>query len=335
MPDPFGAFSWICSHTPLPHCNLFFQQLFENGGGQGLVRIFPASSDFFNQYNVTANNVSDDPNVLAARTQAGVGVGSQCEIPHVGNRGSVGDVALVVISGLSTFFALYLVWHATRRRAAVGRSELRLFLLAYALHSALQTVTMSSMVEQASTAIGVLSAIHVGVIASLFWILLGNGLIATQIVEDGTPAALVPMCIIAILFFVPTLYISLDTTFSWSHTFHMDGQEVSNLSNIALFVLTLVWPAIAAVAYLVIMLIIVLRVLNEFKPALLYSLSFALFAGAQIVFFLASQPLCKASNGKINSSFISTILDTAAVGVLYLAWKSITEDDWGDEYDMY
>jgi hypothetical protein len=31
------------------------------------------------------------------------------------------------------------------------------------------------------------------------------------------------------------------------------------------------------------------------------------------------------SKGKVDGSFLATILETASVGVLYLAWKSITE----------
>ena len=42
---------------------------------------------------------------------------------------------------------------------------------------------MSSLIEQGTTALAVLSAIHVALIVALFWILLGNALIATQIVE--------------------------------------------------------------------------------------------------------------------------------------------------------
>lgn len=34
-----------------------------------------------------------------------------------------------------------------------------------------------------STAITVLSAIHVALIAAMFWVLLGNALVATQVVE--------------------------------------------------------------------------------------------------------------------------------------------------------
>jgi hypothetical protein len=89
----------------------------------------------------------------------------------------------MVVSGLSVIFALALAYLASRRKAAVGRHELRTLLLVYALHSALSVITTSSVLEQGSTALAVISSIHVAVIAVLFWILLGNALVATQLVE--------------------------------------------------------------------------------------------------------------------------------------------------------
>jgi hypothetical protein len=37
----------------------------------------------------------------------------------------------------------------------------------------------------------VLTAIHAGLVAALFWALLANGIVATQVVEDGTPSSLI------------------------------------------------------------------------------------------------------------------------------------------------
>jgi hypothetical protein len=140
-------------------------------------------------------------------------VGANCEIPHVGHRGSIGDVgesgatrfepsaftppiltkspcrapltppALIVLSVLSLIFALTLTYLANRRAAAVGRTELKFLLVAFAAHSALQIVTMSSLLPQGSTALSVLSAIHVALYVGLFWLLLGNALVSLQLVE--------------------------------------------------------------------------------------------------------------------------------------------------------
>lgn len=115
MPEPFGAFGWICSHTPLPQCNLFFKQLYDYTPAR-LTRLFPASSAFFEIYDVvslyphpcrfrthdadqsadvslkTSNSARGDPNIDAAVRQAGAGLGASCEIARAGQRGSIGDI---------------------------------------------------------------------------------------------------------------------------------------------------------------------------------------------------------------------------------------------------
>lgn len=101
-------------HTTLPQCNLLFTQKWNNGSD--VTALFPSTSDFFARYNVvradpgslglispfvwlmgnpttqTSTSLFDDTNVQLARLQAGNGFGAMCEIPHVGQRGSVGDV---------------------------------------------------------------------------------------------------------------------------------------------------------------------------------------------------------------------------------------------------
>jgi hypothetical protein len=37
------------------------------------------------------------------------------------------------------------------------------------------------------------------------------------------------------------------------------------------------------------------------------------------------QVICKGANAKVDGSFVATVLETSAVVVLYLAWRSITE----------
>lgn len=198
MPEPFGAFGWICEslgpslspahysgqHAPLPQCNLFFNQLYNDDNSNYLPTLFPRSSDFFVNYSIVraislcpatadryqeTDNTPFDNNVLAAVGDAGTGVGANCEIPHVGHRGSIGDVPLIVLSAVSILASLGLWVLAGRRKAAVGRTELRLFLLAspgwpwkaamlialqvYALHSAFQIVTMSSLIQQGTPSV--------------------------------------------------------------------------------------------------------------------------------------------------------------------------------------
>lgn len=45
----------------------------------------------------TSTDFADDPNVMAARSDAGVGIGSDCQIPRAGQQGSLGDIGMFFI----------------------------------------------------------------------------------------------------------------------------------------------------------------------------------------------------------------------------------------------
>jgi hypothetical protein len=162
----------------------------------------------------------------------------------------------------------------------------------------------------------------------LFWALLANGLVATQIVEDGTLSSLIvrlgsfshlfglltqlypqPYFFLAIAIFAGTLYIALDTAFGYTSVFQSD--DPAALNNIGLFVLTSIWPGAyvvpehstrdfywhsmdrAAIIYFLLMVYIVLGVLREVKPIWFFVLSFALFVLSQLDFFLLNKVICK------------------------------------------
>jgi hypothetical protein len=109
----------------------------------------------------------------------------------------------MVVCGVSIIITAILALHVGRRTAAVGayiiswparskpsltpslaytgRIELRTFLFAYILSLALQIVTTGSVLAQGGTAITVLTAVHAAIVASMFWLLFWNGLVATQV----------------------------------------------------------------------------------------------------------------------------------------------------------
>ncbi|PPR00192.1 hypothetical protein CVT26_009044 [Gymnopilus dilepis] len=212
-----------------------------------------------------------------------------------------------------------------RRKAAVGRIELRLFLTLYLLTLPLQLITTGAFLEQGSTPLVVLTAIHVGSVVALFWSLLANAIVATQVVEDGTLASLVPFYIFTLITLAVGIYIALDIGLGITQTIGGASNPPQALRSIALFVVTSIWPAVCAILYFIIMTYIVLHVLNETRPMWYYVLAACLFVLSQLAWFLLGRVVCKGSNSKVDGSFIATILESAAVGVLYLAWKSITE----------
>ncbi|KAF8337308.1 chitin synthase III catalytic subunit [Amanita rubescens] len=303
----FGDFQPLCSSTPsYPWCNLFYRQL---------LRLSPQ----------TLTGLS------SSAISAPVGVNPQCGIPRVGYDGSIGNVANIVVCGISILFVSYLIYLCNRRKAAVGRIEHRFFLILYLLTLPFQLLTTGSFLEQGSTSLVVLTAIHAGFVAAFFWSLLANAIVSTQIVEDGTPSSLIPFYLLTIAILCGTTYISLDVALGVTQTLGGPSNPVQSIRSIPLFFLTSIWPAAATFLYLVIMTYIVLTVLQETRPMFFYLLAAALFVLSQLDYFLLNRVICKGANGKTDGSFVATILETAAVGMLYLAWRSITESAWEDE----
>jgi len=302
----FGDFDVLCRDTPsYTWCNLFYRQILDK-------------------------DKSLLTNGSTPTISAGMGVNPTCTILRMGHDGSLGNIANIVVCALSMVFVGVLIWVTNKRKAAVGRIELRTFLMLYFLTLPLQLVTTGSFLEQGSEPLVILTAIHAGAVAALFWSLLANALVATQVVEDGTPSSLIPFYAIAIAFFAATTYISLDIGLGITAAFGPSTPPLA-LGSITLFVLTSIWPAATVIIYFGLMTYIVLAVLNEVRPMWFYILSAALFVLSQLAYFLLSKVICKGSSSKIDGSFVATFLETASVGVLYLAWKSITEESWDED----
>ncbi|KAF9528102.1 chitin synthase III catalytic subunit [Crepidotus variabilis] len=303
----FGDFKPLCSDTPsYTWCNLFYKQL-------------QRASDS----TLTGKSVPPEA--------APIGINPTCGIPRLGHDGSIGNIANIVACGVSVLFVLVLIVLCNRRKAAVGRIELRTFLIIYLVTLPLQLVTTGALLQQGSTALVALTAIHVGAVVALFWSLLANAIVATQVVEDGTLSSLVPFYIFTAISLGVGIYISLDIALGVTTVIGGVSNPPEALRSIALFVITSIWPAACAVLYFGIMTYIVLRVLNETRPMWYYILSACLFVLSQLAWFLLGRVICTGSNAKVDGSFIATVLESAAVGVLYLAWKSITEESWEED----
>ncbi|KAI0674725.1 chitin synthase III catalytic subunit [Trametes maxima] len=304
----FGDFEPLCHQVPsYPWCNLFYRQLQHHNAS-------------------VLAGPSADP------ATAPVGVNPECGIPLAGHDGSLANIANIIASALSMIVLAILIFSTSRRKAAVGRVEFRIFLVLYFLTLVFQLLTTGAFLQQGSTALTVLTAIHAGLVAATFWALVGNAVVSTQVVEDGTLSALIPFNFFVLAFFVATGYIALDVGFSFTSVFGPSDPAV-DLHSTPLFVLTSIWPGVAAILYFALMAYVVLGILNELRPMWYFVLTAVLFVLSQLDFFLLSKVICRGASQKIDGSFVATVLETAAVTVLYFAWRSITEEAWED--DMY
>lgn len=171
------------------------------------------------------------------------------------------------------------------------------------------------------------TAVHIAAIVSTIWILLMNAAVGYQLLDDGTPMSLALIGGSALVFFVGTGYICLDTAFSWTGFWDSTRDEARHRS-LALYTLYQLVPLVFLFLFFVLESVLVLRVLGERKPMLYLAAAALLFAIGQIFNYVISVHICNPTNGQINGAFFATLFTLFSVVMLWVFWSSITEDDW-------
>ncbi len=108
------------------------------------------------------------------------------------------------------------------------------------------------------------TAVHLGAIVATLWVLMLNGIVGFQLLDDGTPLSLGLILLSAAALFIGTGYIALDTAFSYSGRF--DPSLTGVHRNIGLYVLYQLAPLIFLAGFFILETVLVLKVLGEKKP---------------------------------------------------------------------
>ncbi|KAM0787165.1 hypothetical protein ACM66B_006415 [Microbotryomycetes sp. NB124-2] len=318
----FGNFDYACRHIPsYPYCNLFVRQLLVNPKNLQA----PAS-----QLLGLPDGAISSQAVQSYTSELGVGVNPACYIPRMeqvgGQAGSLGNIANLILCGLSVLIGIGLALGAIRRAAAVGRLEMAVLFVMYALVQGAQLADNSGLLKQGSLEITWVTAVHVGLLVAFFWVLVWVAFLSLQIVEDGTLASFIPMFLFGIVLAVGTGYIAVDIGLTVTDFFQSD--PAGDLHSIWLFVFVIIWPAAAAALYFLVQVGVVLRVLKEKKPLILFTMAAFVFILSQAAYFALSYKICTGTSRKVDGSFLATLLETASIVLIFFGWKSITEDSW-------
>ena len=112
-------------------------------------------------------------------------------------------------------------------------------------------------------------AIHIAAIVATSWILMLNGFVGYQYLDDGTAVSVGLLLISSAIIFIGTGYIALDTGFSWTgywdSTLHAPNQAY------ALYTLYQLAPLVFLVVFFLLESFLVLRILGERKPMRMFS----------------------------------------------------------------
>lgn len=123
----FGDFAPLCHHVPsYPWCNLFYRQvILQPVTNRTFQRILIF---YFKQFLDTGDN-STLSGLSSDRSSAPIGINPECGIPLVGHTNSLttssslGNIADIIVCGVSIFVILALILWTSKRKAAVGKSN--------------------------------------------------------------------------------------------------------------------------------------------------------------------------------------------------------------------
>ncbi|KAI1376145.1 chitin synthase III catalytic subunit [Hypoxylon crocopeplum] len=241
------------------------------------------------------------------------------------SNGYLGNLGSILLCGIAIVVSILLLLRSERKKAAVGRREMQLFLLGYIIIEICEIFTVGEFPLSETVRIA-FTGIHIGMIIATTWILLLNAVVGYQVLDDGTPLSLGLMAISGGVLFIGTGYITLDTGFHWTNEFVPDPAD--HYRNIALYVLYQLAPLVFLVAFYVLEAILVLRILGELRPMIYLTAAAVLFAIGQIFNYVISPYICNGTAGKIDGALFETLFTLLAVVTIWIFWSSITEDDW-------
>ncbi|KAG0320231.1 hypothetical protein BGZ99_004654 [Dissophora globulifera] len=160
------------------------------------------------------------------------------------NTHNIGRICLGIV-----FLTHQLMYKSRRLDRAVGRSEMRLLFLTFIWIQVLQMFTIGGIFSSSRTAMIWTSALELGAIACFFWILLVNVFIRME--------SLFFILLTSAAIMGGTTFLALDL--AMDITRHHDGHSAE------LYVLTLIFPASAAVLFALLACTLVLRRLDTYK----------------------------------------------------------------------
>ena len=107
---------------------------------------------------------------------------------------------------------------------------------------------------------------HIGMIVATAWILMLNGAVGYQIIDDGTFLSTALILASAACFLVGVGYVALDVGFDWSGYWQTPGVQNDPNRTYGLYTLYFLLPLLFLVIYFVLETIVVFGILGEKKP---------------------------------------------------------------------
>lgn len=110
------------------------------------------------------------------------------------------------------------------------------------------------------------TGIHLGIITATTWMLMINGAVGYQAIDDGSFLSVFLLFASTAALFIGTGYIALDTGYNWSGFWQQPVVQMNPDRQYSLYTLYLVCPLLFLFVYFWLAFFLVIRILGEKKP---------------------------------------------------------------------
>lgn len=214
---------------------------------------------------------------------------------------------------------IYFFLMCRRKKAAVGRMEMIVFLTWYLLSIIFELVLGG--IGVGGNVGKIIGALQVGSATASIIALFLNGFVGYQLLEDGTSLSMLGIIGSSLLYGIATAYLAADA--SYQINFKVTTNDPVN---IPLYIIYFIVPLACLVLYVIAMVSLVFKYLQSRRQLGLLVGAFLAFVLSQFFGFFSNVELCKASNGRVDGRFLVTFWILVAVWWVYRFWDSITED---------
>lgn len=145
------------------------------------------------------------------------------------------------------------------------RREMQLFLIGYVLIEICEIFTVGGFPLPNRVRIGFTGA-HIGLITATSWILMLNGAVGYQLLDDGTAASMLLIVGSAAAILIGTGFIALAIGYEWVAYFSTAIIENDPNRSYALYTLYFLVPLVFLFIYFFLQSFVILKILGEIKP---------------------------------------------------------------------
>ncbi|EPZ33277.1 Chitin synthase III catalytic subunit domain-containing protein [Rozella allomycis CSF55] len=225
----------------------------------------------------------------------------------------------LVVHIIAIIMTLIMIYNIKSKYTAVGRKEMVQFFYLYLFLTIVEFLLLSNIIPTGSTAYNVITAVHVALISSMFWILLLNGFVGFQWAEDGTRQSLLFFRLTGLGVFAVVFFIALGTFLQFAGL----GPNMTT----PLFIIYFCVNGLALIVYIITQIFLVVNTLDDRWPLGDILFGVLSFIVALILNFVVSTMVCDMATHYIDGLFFGTTFNLLAVMMVYKYWDSITKED--------